>query len=72
MGNYAVDFSTFDLSTIQMSQHPNMGPFSGLQATANCIKFNWNRYFRSKENMKDDRDLSDAQCFFEEFQGNGV
>lgn len=60
------------LSTIQISQHPNIGPFSGLQATANCAKFKPNLYFISKEKIKDSNVLSAAQCFFEEFQAIGV
>ncbi len=57
---------------MQISQHPNIGPFYGLQATANCIWFNWNLYLMSKENMKDVKDLSAAQCFLEEFHGKSV
>lgn len=60
------------LSTIQISQHPKIGPFSGLHATANWAKFKPNLYFISKEKINDYKDLSAAQCFLEEFQGMGV
>lgn len=60
------------LSTMQMSQHPKIGPFSGLQATANWAKFKLNLSFMSKEKIKDSKDLSAAQCFLEEFQAMGV
>lgn len=55
-----------------MSQHPKIGPFSGLQATANCAKFKPNLYFISKEKIKDSKLLSAAQCFLEEFHAIGV
>ena len=57
---------------MQMSQHPKMGPFSGLQAMANCAKFRLNFSRRSTEKIKDVMDLSAAQCFLVEFQGSGV
>jgi hypothetical protein len=72
MGNSALDFYTLDLSTMQMSQQPKIGPLSGLQATANCTRLSWNLYRMSNEKMKDAKDLSAAQCFFVEFQGKGV
>jgi hypothetical protein len=72
MGNYALLFYTLLLSTIHMSQHPNIGPFSELQATANWAKFKLNLYFKSNENINDSNDLSAAQCFFDEFQAIGV
>lgn len=49
-----------------------MGPFSELQATANCAKLSANLSFISSEKMKDSKDLSAAQCFLEEFQASGV
>lgn len=54
------------------SQHPKMGPFYGLQAIANCDKFNWNFSFILIEKRKDFIDLSSAQCFEDEFHRNGV
>lgn len=55
-----------------MSQHPKIGPFSGLQATANCAKFSPNLSFISIEKIKDSNVLSAAQCFLDEFQAIGV
>lgn len=43
-----------------------------MHATANWAKFKAKRYFKSKEKIKDWRDLSAAQCFFDEFQARGV
>lgn len=57
---------------MQMSQHPKIGPFYGLQATANWAKFKPNLSFMSREKMNDSKDLSAAQCFFEEFHAIGV
>ena len=57
---------------MHISQHPKIGPFYGLQATANWAKLSANLYFISIENIKDYRDLSAAQCFFEEFHAIGV
>lgn len=57
---------------MQMSQQPNIGPFSELQATANCAKLSANLSFKSKEKIKDWSDLSAAQCFLDEFQARGV
>ena len=72
MGNSALDFSTLDLSTIQISQQPKMGPFSGLQAIANWARLSAYLSRRSIEKMKEFIDLSAAQCFLLEFQGKGV
>lgn len=62
----------FESSTMHMSQHPKIGPLSGLDATANWAKFNWNLSLISSENINDDSDLSAAQCFLDEFQAKGV
>lgn len=60
------------MSTIQISQQPNIGPFYELHATANWAKLRANLSFKSNENINDWRDLSAAQCFFDEFQARGV
>lgn len=57
---------------MHISQQPKIGPFSGLQATANWAKLRANLYFISNEKINDSNDLSAAQCFFEEFQAIGV
>jgi len=57
---------------MHMSQHPKIGPLSGLHAMANCAKFRVNFYLRSMENINEVIDLSAAQCFLLEFQANGV
>ncbi len=57
---------------MQISQHPKIGPLSGLQAIANCAKFRLNFYLKSTEKIKEDIDLSAAQCFLLEFQAKGV
>lgn len=62
----------FELSTIQISQQPNIGPFSGLQAIANWAKFKLNLSRKSIENINELIDLSAAQCFLLEFQAKGV
>lgn len=72
MGNSALDFYMLDLSTIQMSQHPKIGPFSGLHAMANCARLRAYLYLRSNEKIKEFNDLSAAQCFLLEFHGKGV
>lgn len=72
MGNSAFDFYLLLLSTIQMSQHPKVGPLSGLLAIANCARFNLNFYFILMEKMNDCRDLSATQCFFDDVHYTGV
>jgi len=57
---------------MQISQHPKIGPFYGLQAIANWAKFKLNLYRKSIEKMKELIDLSAAQCFLLEFQAKGV
>ena len=57
---------------MQISQHPKIGPLSGLQAIANWARFRLNFYLKSIEKMKDVMDLSAAQCFLVEFQARGV
>jgi hypothetical protein len=61
-----------ELSTMQMSQQPKIGPLSGLHATANWARFRLNFYLNSNEKMKELNDLSAAQCFCEELHGMGV
>jgi hypothetical protein len=72
MGNYALDFYTLDLSTMQISQHPKIGPFYGLHAMANCARLRAYLSLRSREKINEVSDLSAAQCFLLEFQGRGV
>ena len=57
---------------MQISQHPKMGPLSGLLAMANWarLRLNFSRMFSEK--IKDLRDLSAAHCFFAELQAIGV
>ena len=57
---------------MQISQHPKIGPFYELQATANCAKLRLNLSFISSEKINDSNDLSAAQCFFDEFHAIGV
>lgn len=55
-----------------MSQHPKVGPFSGLLAMANWAKLSLNFYFMSNEKMKLLKDLSATQCFLSEVHATGV
>ena len=57
---------------MHMSQHPKIGPLSGLQAIANWAKFKLNFSRKSTEKIKEAIDLSAAQCFFVEFHERGV
>lgn len=41
IGNSAVDFYMFELSTTHISQHPNIGPLSGLHDIANWGRLSW-------------------------------
>ena len=72
MGNSQFDFYLFEESTIQISQHPNVGPLSGLLAIANWAKFNLNFSFMSTEKIKLFKDLSATQCFLSEVHATGV
>lgn len=72
MGNYAFDLSLLLLSTMQISQQPNIGPLSGLFAIANWAKFKLNFSCIFNEKMNDFSDLSAAHCFFAEPHATGV
>lgn len=72
MGNYALQNYLSALSTMQMSQHPNIGPFCTLQAIANWERFRLNFYFISCEKINEANYLSVDQCFLAEFQVKGV
>ena len=54
------------------SQHPNVGPLSGLLAIANWAKFSLNFSFISNEKIKLANDLSATQCFLSDVQATGV
>lgn len=60
------------LSTTQMSQQPNIGPFSGLLAIANWTRFkgNFSPILRLKTKLFEF--LSGAQCFLVDAHGTGV
>lgn len=72
MGNSALERSLLLLSTMHMSQHPKMGPFSGLLAMANCARFKLNFSRMLSEKMKLLSDLSAAHCFLAELHAIGV
>jgi len=72
IGNSHPDFYLSALSDINKSQHPNIGPLSGLLAIANCGKLSLYFYFKSTENIKVCCSLSGLQFFFAEFQTKGV
>jgi hypothetical protein len=72
MGNSHPDFYLSALSEINKSQHPNMGPLSGLLAMANCDKFSLYFYFCSYEKINVFCYLSGLQFFFDEFHVKGV
>jgi len=61
-----------ELSTIQISQQPNVGPLYGLLAIANWAKFNLNFSPMSTEKIKLLNDLSATQCFLSDVQATGV
>jgi hypothetical protein len=62
----------FALSTIHISQQPNIGPFYGLFAMANWAKFKLNFSLILRENINDFNVLSAAHCFLAELQAIGV
>ena len=72
IGNQALDLYLFPLSTMHISQHPKIGPFSGLFAIANWAKFRLNFSLIFREKMKEFKDLSAAHCFLAELQAIGV
>lgn len=57
---------------MQISQHPKIGPLSGLLAIANWTRFKLNFYRMFREKIKDFSALSAAHCFFAELHAIGV
>jgi hypothetical protein len=57
---------------MQISQHPKIGPLSGLFAMANCARFKLNFSRMLRENINDFKVLSAAHCFLAELHAMGV
>lgn len=71
MGNSALDRSLLLASTIQIPQHPKIGPLSGWLAMAIWARFRLNFSRKFKEKMNGFNDLSAAHCFLAELQAIG-
>lgn len=72
IGNSQPDFYLSALSDMKRSQHPKIGPLSGLFAIANWGRFNLYFSLRSSEKIKVFSSLSGLQFFFAEFHTTGV